>query len=67
MQGRIRYGLALRSGPAYKQGCRPAAGYASAGAQAAFFRNQARPSQQDIVAWQYHAMNDNLPLAAYAS
>ncbi len=61
----------LRAGPALRPGIQAgvpaAAGYASAGAQAAFFRNQARPSQQDIVAWQYHAMNDNLPLAAYAS
>ncbi len=61
---RLRTGPALR--PSMQTGV-PAAGYSSAGAQAAYFRDQVQPSHLDIMAWHYHAMNDNLPLAAHAS
>ncbi len=59
----------LRAGPALRPGIQaeaPAAGYASAGARAAFFRNEAQLGHPGVIAWQYRAMNDNLPLA-YAS
>ncbi len=45
----------------------PVAGRARAAVQTILFGSQAQPSRQDLAARQHRAMNDNLPIAAYAS
>ncbi len=60
----------LRAGTAPRPGLPasvPASGYASAGAQAPTFPSEAQLGHPNIIAWPYHATNDNVPLTAYAS
>lgn len=45
----------------------PAADHASTGALTPFFRNETQSGLPNIIAAPYRAMNDNVPLAAYAS